>query len=35
MVLMSASLRVESKVVVVDLPVVCEFPDIFPEDIND
>lgn len=29
------SLRVESKVMIVDLPVVCDFPDVFPEDMSD
>lgn len=35
MFVMFTSLRVESKVVIVDLLIVCEFPDVFPEDIND
>lgn len=32
---MFASLRVESDVVASDIPMVCEFPDVFPEDICD
>lgn len=34
MLMMFASLRVESEVVSVELHVVCEFPDVFPEDIS-
>lgn len=32
---MFASLRLESEVVMVDLPIMCEFPDVLPEDIID
>ncbi|MCI81682.1 cellular nucleic acid-binding protein, partial [Trifolium medium] len=30
-----ASLKLESKVKVEELPVVCEFPNVFPEDVSD
>ncbi|MCI84271.1 cellular nucleic acid-binding protein, partial [Trifolium medium] len=30
-----ASLKLESKVKVEELPVVCEFPDVFPRDVSD
>ncbi|MCI80045.1 cellular nucleic acid-binding protein, partial [Trifolium medium] len=30
-----ASLKLESKVKVKDLPVVCEFPDVFPGEVSD
>ncbi|MCI92898.1 cellular nucleic acid-binding protein, partial [Trifolium medium] len=30
-----ASLKLESKVKVEELPVVCEFPGVFPEDVSD
>ncbi|MCI84290.1 enzymatic polyprotein-like, partial [Trifolium medium] len=30
-----ASLKLESKVEVEELPVVCEFPDVFPGDVSD
>lgn len=33
--MMFASLKVESDVVASDIHVVCEFPDVFPEDIFD
>lgn len=32
---MFASLRGESEAIDVDLPVLCEFPNVFPEDISD
>ncbi|MCI37083.1 cellular nucleic acid-binding protein, partial [Trifolium medium] len=35
MFVMFASLKIEGKPGVSDLPVVCEFPDVFPEDISD
>lgn len=34
MLVMLASLRVESDVVVSDMLVVCKFPDVFPKDIG-
>ncbi|MCI62099.1 enzymatic polyprotein, partial [Trifolium medium] len=30
-----ASLKLESRVKVEELPVVCEFPDVFPGDVSD
>ncbi|MCI58042.1 cellular nucleic acid-binding protein, partial [Trifolium medium] len=30
-----ASLKLESEVKVEELPVVCEFPDVFPKDVSD
>ncbi|XP_050918580.1 uncharacterized protein LOC127136015 [Lathyrus oleraceus] len=33
--MMFASLKAESKVVIGDLPVVCDFPEVFPNDISD
>ena len=33
--MMFASLKVESKAVMVDLPIVCEIPDVFTNDIID
>lgn len=35
MVMMFSSLRVENEFASVELPVVCEFADVFPEDISD
>ncbi|MCI61750.1 cellular nucleic acid-binding protein, partial [Trifolium medium] len=33
--MMFASLKLEGGVKVEELPIVCEFPDVFPEDISD
>ncbi|MCI68915.1 enzymatic polyprotein, partial [Trifolium medium] len=35
MFIMFASLKLEGGVKVEELPIVCEFPDVFPEDISD
>ncbi|MCI85268.1 cellular nucleic acid-binding protein, partial [Trifolium medium] len=35
MFMMFASLKLEGGVKVEELPIVCEFPDVFPEDIYD
>lgn len=35
MFMLLSSLRVEGKVVIVNLLAVCEFPDVFPDDISD
>lgn len=34
MFMMFYFLRVEGETVMVDLPVVCDFPDVFPDDIS-
>lgn len=35
LLVMFASLRVESNVMASDMPVICEFPNIFPKDIGE